>query len=71
VPSIKTTQTWTITDIHCHFFIQPTLSGSKIETATLLASYDPNPKVSGYKEIAEAKKWTFLRLAQVTVSSAI
>ena len=35
---------WTITDIHCHFFIQPALSGSKIETRTLVASYDWYPR---------------------------
>ena len=43
--SIKASQSWAITDIQCHFFIQPTLSGSKIETATLMATYDPNPKI--------------------------
>ena len=42
--SVKTSQSWTITDIQCHLFIQPCLSESKIETATFLSSYDPYPK---------------------------
>ena len=71
MPSIKTSQSWTITDIKCHFFIQPTLSGSKIETTTLLASYDPPPRILcpwGDRWGQEIEIW---RLAQVTVVSAI
>ena len=71
MPSIKTSQSWTITDIKCHFFIQPTLSGSKIETTTLLASYDPPPRILcpwGDQWGQEIEIW---RLAQVTVVSAI
>ena len=62
---------WTITDIQCHLFIQPCLSESKIETATFLSSYDPHPKIFCPWGFAEAKKWTILRLARVTVTSAI
>ena len=43
--SIKTSQSWTITDIQCHFFIQQALTGSKIETTTLVASYDWHPRI--------------------------
>ena len=69
--SVKTSQSWTITDIQCHLFIQPCLSESKIETATFLSSYDPYPKIFCPWGFAGAKKWTILRLARVTVSSAI
>ena len=71
MPSIKTSQSWTITDIQCHFFIQPALSGSKIETATFLASSDPHAKIFFPEEIAEVRKWTIWRPAQVTLTSAI
>ena len=36
---------WTITDIQCHFFNRLTLSGSILGTITLLASYDPHPRI--------------------------
>ena len=71
MPSVKTSQSWTITDIQCHFFIHPTVSGSKIVTTTLLTSYDPYPGIFVPENIAEARKWTILRPGRVTVSSAI